>query len=67
MLKFDFTRKEIADIKSKIYLSEEEEKILDMRLLNYSITKMALELNMSEPTVSRRIKNIKNKIKKVLW
>lgn len=66
MLKFDFTRKEIADIKSKIYLSEEEEKILDMRLLNYSITKMALELNISELTVSRRIKSIKNKIKKVL-
>lgn len=66
MSKFDFTKQEIADIKSKIYLSEDEEKILDMRLLNYSITKMAFEMKMSEPSISRRIKRIKDKIMKVI-
>lgn len=66
MCRFEFTKKEIADIKSKIYLNEEEEKILDMKLLDYSITKMANEMNMSEASISRRIKRIKNKIIKVL-
>lgn len=66
MSKFDFTKKEIADIKSKIYLSEEEEKILDMRLLNYSITKIAIEMNMSDRTINRNIKKIKDKIRRVI-
>lgn len=66
MFKIDFTRQEIAEIKSKIYLSEEEEKILDMRLLEYSITQISLKLDMSESTVNRRLKRIKNKIKRVM-
>lgn len=66
MTKFDFTKQEIADIKSKIYLSEDEEKILDMRLLNYSITKIAIKMNMSERTINRNIKKIKDKIRRVL-
>lgn len=66
MTKFDFTKQEIADIKSKIYLSEDEEKILDMRLLNYSITKIAIEMNMSERTINRNIKKIKDKIRRVI-
>lgn len=66
MTKFDFSKQEIADIKSKIYLSKDEEKILDMRLLNYSITQIAMEMNMSDRTVNRNIKKIKDKIKRVL-
>lgn len=66
MSRFDFTKQEIANIKSKIYLSEDEEKILDMRLLNYSITKMAIEMNMSERTINRNIKKIKDKIRRVI-
>ena len=66
MCKFDFTRQEAETIKSKLYLTEDEEKVFEMKLLNYSITKMALELNVSERTVSRIIKRLKNKIMKVL-
>lgn len=66
MFKLNFSKNEIADIKSKIYLSEDEEKILDMRLLNYSITKMAIEMNMSERTINRNIKKIKDKIRRVI-
>ncbi len=66
MFKLNFSKNEIADIKSKIYLSEDEEKILDMRLLNYFITKMAIEMNMSERTINRNIKNIKDKIRRVI-
>ena len=32
MARLEFTKQEIADIKTKIYLSEEENKILDMWL-----------------------------------
>lgn len=66
MCKFDFTRQEAETIKSKLYLTEDEEKVFEMKLLNYSITKIALELNVSERTVSRIIKRLKNKIMKIL-
>ena len=42
MCKFDFTRQEAETIKSKLYLTEDEEKVFEMKLLNYSITKIAL-------------------------
>ena len=66
MTKFDFTKAEVEEIKSKIYLSEDEEKILDMRLLDYSITKISIEMNMSVRTVNRYISKIKNKIKRAI-
>ena len=66
MCKFDFTRQEAETIKSKLYLTEDEEKVFEMKLLNYSITKIALELNVSERTASRIIKRLKNKIMKAL-
>ena len=66
MCKCDFTRQEAETIKSKLYLTEDEEKVFEMKLLNYSITKIALELNVSERTASRIIKRLKNKIMKVL-
>ena len=65
-MSFNFTKDEIANIKSKIYLSEDEEKILDMRLLDYSITKISIEMNMSARTVNRYISKIKNKIKRAI-
>ncbi len=65
-MSFNFTKDEIANIKSKIYLSEDEEKILDMRLLDYSITKISIEMNMSVRTVNRYISKIKNKIKRAI-
>ena len=67
MCRFDFTKKEVEDIKSKIYFDEEEEeKVFEMKLLNYSIASIAIELKASEPTVSRIIRRVKNKIKKAL-
>lgn len=66
MQKLDFTKQEIADIKSKIYLNEFQERILNYRLLEYSITKMSILENCSERTISREINKIKNKIKRVI-
>ena len=66
MLKFEFTRREVDEIKNKIYLSEIQERIFEYRLKEYSITKMAMLENVSESTISRELKKIKNKILKVI-
>ena len=67
MTKFEFTRSEFEVIKDKCMFNEELSKIFEYRIKNYSITEIALKLNLSESTVSRRIKEIKKKIMKVIW
>ena len=66
MLKLEFTRQEVDEIKSKIYLSEIQERIFEYRLKEYSITKMAMLENVSESTISRELNKVKNKIVKVI-
>lgn len=66
MLKLDFTKQEIENIKSKIYLSELQERVLEYRLKEYSITKMAILEHCSESTINREIRKIKKKITKIL-
>lgn len=66
MLRFEFTKQEVEQIKSKIYLSELQERIFEYRLKEYSITKMSMLENVSESTISREIKKIHKKILKVI-
>lgn len=66
MFKLEFTRQEVEEIKSKIYLSELQEKIFEYRLKEYSITKMALMEKVSESTINRELKKVKKKIMKVI-
>ena len=66
MLKLEFTRQEVDIIKSKIYLSEIQERIFEYRLKEYSITKMAMLENVSESTISRELKKIKKKIMRII-
>lgn len=66
MLKLEFTRYEVDEIKNKIYLSEIQERIFEYRLKEYSITKMAMLENVSESTINRELKKIKKKILKIL-
>lgn len=63
----DFTKKEIEEIKSKIYLTKLQEEILDMKLKG-DLTEigMALELGVSESTITYQWKKVKNKILKVI-
>ena len=67
MLKLEFTKEEVNEIKSKIYLSEIQERIFEYRLKEYSITKMAMLENVSESTINRELKKVKRKIMKVIW
>lgn len=66
MARLSFTKPEIAAIKAKVYFTKEEERILDMWLLEMTISEMSIELNMSESSISRKKKKIIDKITKVL-
>ena len=66
MMKLEFTKQEADYIKSKIYLSEIQERIFEYRLKEWTVTKMAMEENCSESTINREIKKIKKKIMKVI-
>lgn len=66
MYKFDFTKQEFEELKSKIYLSDIQQRIIEYRLKDYSIVKMAMEENVSESTISKQIDKIVKKIKKII-
>lgn len=66
MVRLDFTKKEVEDIKSKVYFTDEELKIFDMWLREYSIVQMALEMNMGTATITRKKSKILKKIKKAI-
>lgn len=67
MLKLNFTRAELEQLKDKIYLSEIQEHIIEYRLKEYSRVKMAELENCSIQTIDREIKKIAKKILKVIW
>ena len=56
------SKEQSEEYKSKMNLTEDEEKIFDMLTKNYSIVKIASVMQMSTRTVDRRIKNIKTKM-----
>jgi len=66
MLKLEFTNQEINIIKSRIHFTPIQERIMNYRQDEYSITKMAMIENCSESTINREISKIKKKIKKVI-
>ena len=66
MLRLEFTKQEVEQIKNKLYLSEIQERIFEYRLKEYSITKLAMLEKCSESTINREIKKLKRKISKVL-
>lgn len=66
MARLDFTKPEIAAIKAKIYFTEEEEKILDMWLMEKTISEMSAALCMSASSISRKKVKIIKKITKAL-
>ena len=66
-IKFEFTKEQVKEIKSKIYLTELQEKIFDLKMEgNLTEYGIALEVNKSESTVTYQWKKVKNKILKVI-
>ena len=66
MFKFDFTRAEYEKIKYDAMLNDEFAKILELKIKGYSIVQIAMEMNLSESTVKNRIKELKEKVFKVI-
>lgn len=67
MFKLEFTKEEVKEIKSKIYLTELQEKIFDLKMEgNLTEYGIALEVNKSESTVSYQWRKVKDKILKVI-
>ena len=67
MLKLNFTKQEVENIKSKIYLTDIQEKIFDMKVQgNLTEVGMAIELGVSESTITYQWKKVKKKILKVI-
>ena len=67
MLKLNFTKAELQEIKNKIYLSEIQERIIEYRLKEYSRVKMAEIEHCSIQTIDREISKIAKKIMKIIW
>lgn len=65
-MKLEFTKKEVDYFKENCYFTDEEEKILELRLRGNTIISIAFMLHLSDKTVQRIIKSIKKKILKVI-
>ena len=68
-MNYDFTKPELEYILQNANFTEEQEKIFNMltdRKGRKSIICISIEMNMSESTVKRRIKQIKSKILRIL-
>lgn len=63
---FDLTREEYIKLKNDLMLNEELSKILEFKIKGYSRVQIAMELNLSERTLDRRIKLLKKKIFKTI-
>ena len=66
MLKLNFTKAELLELKDKIYLSEIQENIIEYRLKDYSRVKMADLEHCSISKIDKEINKIAKKIIKVL-
>ena len=63
---FEFTKTEYEKICEECMLNDEYKKLFEMKIKGYTRTKMAMELNISEPTLDVMIKKLKKKIKKII-
>lgn len=65
-IKTEFTEPECERFRRECNFTSEERSVFDLRVKAHSIVEIQQALNMSEATVSRRIRNIKRKIYKII-
>lgn len=65
-LRIEFTEPECEKFRTLCNFTKDELNIFDLRVSDHSIVEISQKLNMSESNINRKIKNIKNKILKVL-
>ena len=66
MFRFEFNKKELEEISKKALLTDLQERLIEYRIKEYSIDKMAMLERMATATISRELRKAKNKIKKSL-
>lgn len=65
-LRTEFTEIECDRFRRDCNFTPDELNVFNLRVKDHSIVEISMRLNLSESTVSRKIKNIKRKIVKVL-
>lgn len=65
-IKTEFTEPECAYFRQECNFTPEELAVFNMRVKSHSLVEIQFALNMSEATVTRRIRSIKRKIYKVI-
>ena len=66
MLRFEFTNKQLEEIKSKIHFTPLQERIISYRMDELSIVQMAMKEICSESKISKEIKKIEKKMNKII-
>ena len=66
MYYFEFTKTDYDYIVKEAMLDDEYSKLLEYKIKGYSIIQISMKLGMSESTVSRKIKLLNKKVKKVI-
>lgn len=64
MYKFNFDKEELKILADKVYLTDIQKRIIEYRMLDYSITKMAILENCGTATISRELNKALYKIGK---
>lgn len=64
-MKLNYTKDEVKSLKEKLYFTSQEEQILEYWNLDYSVVMIADKLNISTSTVTRRKREIRNKIDRI--
>ena len=65
-IRTEFTEPECERFRSECNFTPEERAVFDLRVKDNSLVQIQDKLKMSESTVTRRIRNIKKKIAKVI-
>lgn len=65
-IKTEFTESECRRFREECNFTPQELAVFNLRVKDHSLVQIQDKLNMSESTVTRRIRNIKKKIAKVI-
>ena len=66
MIKFNYTKEELKTLADNVYLSDRQRRIIEYRMLDYSIDKMAELETCGTATISRELDKIVYKISRIM-
>lgn len=66
MIRFHYTKEELKTLADNIYLNDRQRRIVEYRMLDYSIVKMAELEHCGTATISRELDKIVYKISRAM-